>query len=161
MPSGYPSSRKLVSCATCGTEFYRVAFNHKYCSVGCKRTALRTDGCESTGAQYKLISGNWEKYYNRLRCQKNRQGLALEVLLALHEKQGGLCALSGVPLTCKLEKGAKCLTNASIDRINPKGAYSEDNIQLVCVALNIFRVDMPVAEFVDWCKKVSDYALRK
>ena len=159
MPRGHEAVQKVVDCAICGTKFSRLAFNHKYCSTKCKRTGLRLGGCESTDSQYKLVSGNWAKYYNRLRCQKNRQGLTVELLLSLHEKQKGLCKLSGVPFTCKLEKGVRCLTNASIDRIDPKGAYSEDNIQLVCVALNIFRVDTSVPEFIDWCRKVADHAI--
>lgn len=161
MPTGYEAVRKLVRCAICGSEFYRLAFNHKYCSTTCKRIGLRAGGCESTDSQYKLISGNWAKYYNRLRCQRGRQRLTVEILLALHESQGGLCALSGVPLTCKLEKGNKCPTNASIDRIEPKGEYTTDNIQLVCAIINKFRIDTPVEDFIGWCRKVAQHAVRE
>lgn len=64
-------------------------------------------------------------------------------------------------MTCKLEKGVICRTNASIDRIKPKGEYTLDNIQLVCVALNKLRLDTPLDEFIEWCRKVADYAVRK
>jgi hypothetical protein len=64
-------------------------------------------------------------------------------------------------MTCLLEKGSRCQTNASIDRIDPKGPYTADNIQLVCAILNKFRIDTSVEDFINWCKKVSDHALRE
>lgn len=122
----------------------------------------RTHGCETTERQYALISGDWRKYFNRL-CSRsfNRGALTADMLLALLDKQGGKCALSGELMTCDLVKGVRSPTNASIDRINPKGEYTADNIQLVCAIINKFRIDTSVAEFIDWCKKVSDYALRQ
>jgi len=161
MPRGQESVRKIVGCAICGTEFFRLAFNHKYCSLPCKRRGAQNTGCESTPSQYRLISGNWSKYYNRLRCQKGRQGLTLDTLLGLHATQGGRCALTGVEMTCQLEKGTKCPTNASIDRINPKGEYTVENIQLVCAVINKFRIDTSVEDFVGWCRKVAQHALCK
>lgn len=161
MPKGRENARKIVGCAICGAEFFRLAFNHKYCSTPCKRAGLRLGGCESTDSQYKLISGNWAKYYNRLRCQKGRQGLTLDTLLALHATQGGRCALTGIEMTCRLEKGVKCPTNASVDRIDPKGEYAADNIQLVCAIINKFRIDTSVEDFIEWCRKVAQHAVCK
>jgi hypothetical protein len=79
----------------------------------------------------------------------------------LLETQNGKCALSGVELTCTLQKGVRSKTNASIDRIDPKGPYVIENVQLVCSVINKFRIDTPVDEFVEWCRKVADHALRK
>ena len=36
------------------------------------------------------------------------------------------------------------------------GAYTADNIQLVCVAVNRLRVDMSTEEFINWCHLVSE-----
>ena len=77
------------------------------------------------------------------------------------EKQEYRCALTGVLLTCLLKRGEKTKTNASIDRIDPKGSYHPSNIQIVCVAVNVFRSDLPVEEYKDWCRKVADYSLLK
>lgn len=64
-------------------------------------------------------------------------------------------------MTCQLVKGLVCQTNASIDRVDPTKGYTEDNIQLVCVALNKFRINTPVNDFIDWCIKVANHALRE
>jgi hypothetical protein len=81
--------------------------------------------------------------------------------MALLEKQEYKCALTGIPLTCRLKLGEKTKTNASLDRINPKGSYHPSNVQLVCVAVNSFRVDISIKDFQYWCRKVAEYALRK
>lgn len=74
------------------------------------------------------------------------------------KKQDYRCALSGVQLTCELRVGKRFLTNASVDRIEAGGPYTPDNIQLVCRALNSWRSDLTVDEFVDWCRKVVEHA---
>jgi hypothetical protein len=54
--------------------------------------------------------------------------------------------------------GTKSLTNASLDRIDPQKGYEPANVQLVCVVLNSFRNNVPVEDFVGWCRKVVDHA---
>ena len=73
------------------------------------------------------------------------------------KEQNGKCALSGEELTCLLTKGSICKTNASIDRIVAGGPYTKDNIQLVCRALNSWRGDTDLMEFIEWCRKVVQY----
>jgi hypothetical protein len=153
----------MRACLTCGIEFQPKSSNHTYCGKACKRIVARSaGGAETTERQYALISGNWEKYFGRL-CTRafRRDLLSKQDCVALLEEQGYKCALTGVELTCILSKGAVCKTNASIDRINPKGPYTRDNVQLVCATINKLRVDMSVADFINWCKKVSDHAVRK
>jgi hypothetical protein len=150
---------RIKNCAQCGNEFRILNNYQKYCSRNCRRIVYRESGPESTDRQYKLISGNWSKYFNRL-CSRSfgREGLNRGILLDLLSRQNGKCALSGVELTCVLQKGVSCKTNASIDRIDPKGGYVVGNVHLVCAALNKFRIDTPLDEFIDWCKKVADHA---
>jgi len=68
--------------------------------------------------------------------------------------------LTGVELTCNLNKGMICETNASIDRILAGGNYEKNNVQLVCAAVNRLRTNMSVEEFIEWCRKVVTYAIR-
>lgn len=112
-------------------------------------------GTVSTETQYEKISGNWFRYFSRLATNKN--GLSAKELCDKLDEQNGLCALTGIELTCKLEKGVICKTNASIDRIVAGGPYIPENIQLVCTAVNGFRKDLSVDEFVWWCTKVAGY----
>jgi len=116
----------------------------------------------SCEAQYKRISGDWNRYFNRLnRRSTSRPNLTTKHMLDQLEKQKGLCALSGIKLTCLLEQGKKFKTNASIDRIIPGAPYSPDNIQLVCSALNSWRGDTELTEFIWFCKKVAEFQEEK
>lgn len=159
MPRGKPKNPGM--CAVCGKSFIRYSGNHKVCSKDCRKTYAKSNWM-SVDSQYSRISGNWDKYFARLCVRSHgRKNLTKEMLLEKLAEQKGKCALSGETMTCLLVRGARCPTNASIDRIDPKGPYVESNIQLVCSAVNSFRRDLSVAEYIEWCKKVADYALQE
>lgn len=147
---------KPKACAVCGTAFAPRSGVHKFCSVECKGKWPYMTGVMSTASQYKSISGNWRRYYLRLLQASSRKqdGLTVDHLLALHDAQGGLCAISGLPMTCELIKGRICYTNASIDRIEAGGAYSPGNVQLVCRHVNSWRGIMPLDVFISVCRAV-------
>lgn len=151
--------RKQKLCCVCQTPYYPKSGVHKFCSDPCKGKWKYITGQMDTNRQYANISGNWRKYFNRLVNHHNRRadGLEVEHLLEILEKQDYKCALSGVPLTCVLEVGKISKTNASIDRIEAGGPYIQQNIQLVCRALNSWRTDTNLQEFIWWCKKVTDF----
>ena len=146
-------------CPVCGAEFTPKSGAHKFCSEPCKGKWKYLSGAMTTESQYKEISGNWRRYVSRLLYYggRKRDNLTADILLAQLERQSYLCALSGVPLTCTLEKGTVCHTNASVDRIIAGGPYTADNIQIVCRALNYWRADTSVPDFVEWCRKVVQH----
>lgn len=45
----------------------------------------------------------------------------------------------------------------SVDRIKAGGAYTKDNIQLVCKAVNSWRSDMPLDDFIEVCRAVANH----
>ncbi len=145
-------------CPVCNALFKPYSGVHTFCSEKCKGKWKYISGQQTTERQYEYISGNWHRYFCRLCCRSHkRDSLTAEDLLDILQKQDGLCALSGIKLTCTLKKGSRCLTNASIDRIDAGGPYIKENVQLVCTVLNGFRRDTKVEEFIWWCKKVAEY----
>ena len=148
----------LRKCQICGIEIL-MCKNQKYCSAKCKGKVQYINRKQSTENQYEKISGNWERYLHRLLYSggRKRDGLTVDILLAQLKKQDYKCALSGDLLTCNLEIGTISKTNASIDRLIPGGLYTADNIQLVCRALNGFRTNTSVDEFIAWCQKVTEW----
>lgn len=150
------------NCTICNSEFIARSGVHKYCSVQCKTKHNQNNGSMTCKKQYERISGDWVRYFNRLnRRATKRPTLTTQHMLVQLEKQKGLCAMSGVPLTCLLEQGKKFKTNASIDRIKAGEEYTPDNIQLVCSALNSWRGDTDLLEFLWFCKQVTNYQERK
>lgn len=110
-------------------------------------------------AQRKLIHGNFELYFKRL--IKRVKTISVEDCLSLLEQQKGLCALSGVPLTCIVgAAGEHPDTNASLDRVvhgKEGGKYSKDNVRLVCARVNYMRADKTDEELLWWSKRIIDH----
>lgn len=146
------------NCQVCNVETL-MAKNQKYCSAQCKGKVKYINGGASTENQYKHISGNWVRYVSRLMYYsgRKRDKLNREIILKKLEQQNYCCALTGTPLTCELRLGTISKTNASVDRIIAGGPYTEDNIQIVCRAVNTWRSDLTIQEFIEWCKKVVKY----
>lgn len=88
----------------------------------------------------------------------NRENVTLEHLESLYAKQKGLCAISGVPMTCHHEWGEKgkitCLTNISIDRIDNNIGYEVGNMQLVCYIVNLMKYTNTETELTWWCRQI-------
>lgn len=66
--------------------------------------------------------------------------ITLDYILDLWKKQNGLCAISKIPMTYELDSG-RIYTNVSIDQIEQGKGYTEDNVQLVCMAVNQLKSD--------------------
>lgn len=84
--------------------------------------------------------------------------LTFDDLHAMWLAQDGRCAVSGMPLTHHRRGGdQRSLTNASLDRINPRGEYAADNTHLVCAVVNLMRRHLELDEFISWCRQVADH----
>ena len=142
-----------VNCIVCSKEFE--TFHPKYlcCSAECGKT-------NKINKKYLRISGDWALYFKYL-LSKKKTDITAQNLVELLKRQKGKCASSGAILTCEKVKGKYVKTNASIDRIIAGGEYNIENVQLVCRALNSFRHDLTVKEFIQWCKKVAKNGIYK
>lgn len=94
------------------------------------------------------------------KSNKNRKALDLDFLEELYKKQEGKCAISGETMTYQSGEG-RIATNISIDQILPNKGYYPENVQLVCLNVNIIKSDQSMEELIEWCKKVVDYNCRK
>ena len=81
-----------------------------------------------------------------------------EYLKELWDKQSGICAISGIPMTFDVNKG-RIWTNVSIDQINPRGGYTKDNVQLVCMAVNQMKSDLDIDTLLYFCETIINNAL--
>ena len=116
---------------------------------------------DDTATQYARISGNWRRYYLRLTTHKDRRGVVnVDELLELHDRQNGLCSLTGMPLTCDLKVGDVSLTNSSLDRIVPGSTYHIKNLRLVCRIANIMKWNMNDLQLVEMCRRIVEHAER-
>lgn len=87
---------------------------------------------------------------------KGKKGIPY--LMEVWDKQSGLCAITGVPMTWgatekkDVQSGKGLGRTVSVDRINNLQNYRKGNIQLVCAQVNFMRSSLSVEDFVAWCK---------
>jgi hypothetical protein len=167
-------TRVSKCCVVCNTE---LSWDKNWQAKTCGSTLCdRTNHVRTT---YKRLNNNWTNYLRtlcRLRHnapERNKQFTHLE-LFELLEKQDYKCARTGVPLTCEVNteiivegdfskkssgrKRKTIPTNVSIDRIDNSKWYTLDNVQLVCLIVNIARNNLEIDEYVDWCRKVVEHS---
>jgi len=120
----------------------------------------------STADQYELIDGNLACYLNRLLYKRNniqgksRRQITRGHLMSLWQKQDGRCAISGIIMTCRAQKGTQFPHNASIDCIVPisqGGRYEPGNIQLVWTVVNGFVRDYSKTDILNVCFAVAKF----
>ena len=144
----------IKACLKCRKKFITNRKDKICCSSTCtniRRVDLR----------YERENGDWKAYFKHLLSKKEKTDLTPRKLENVLKEQDYRCALTGMPLTCERVRGVTSKTNVSIDRIFAGGVYNRRNIQLVCRAVNSFRGDMTVDEFINWSKKVTYHAIRQ
>lgn len=82
--------------------------------------------------------------------------LTYDYVAELWDKQNGICALSGIPMTYNLREG-RTPTNVSIDKVDRNLGYIQGNIQLVCMACNQIKSDLTDLEMYNFCKRIVEY----
>lgn len=97
-------------------------------------------------------------------CKKARKRhceveVTAEDLMHNWKVQRGLCALSGVPMTHNTtSKQVNCaLTNTNIDRVDPTGPYTADNVQLVCGYVQQCKQDSTNEQFLRMCRSCVEH----
>lgn len=84
--------------------------------------------------------------YSRARAREKQlpNDLSRTFLEDLYLRQGGLCALSGVPMAA----GVHCPQSMSIDRIDSAHGYVQQNVQLTALSANLAKNRHSQEEFV-------------
>jgi hypothetical protein len=135
-------------------ECGRTKILRKWC-VASGKNPIRSCGCLVNKHKWKGcgdISGTyWGAVKKSASIRKIDFIISIEGAWQKYVKQGGICALSGVPIKFKSKQ------TASLDRINSKLGYTEDNTQWVHKDLNIMKWDHTLKEFLTWCRLVSQY----
>lgn len=125
-------------------------------------TDRRCKDCKKKQYLKRRASNRGKKDINRLLLErwhglKERSNIVVDFnwdyLKSLWDKQQGLCALSGIPMTFIMFEG-RIPTNVSVDRIDSSKDYTKDNIQLVCMAANQMKSDLKLDQLLYFCTKI-------
>lgn len=122
------------------------------CCPACSRFSKRK-GKYLSGVMLQQIKAS-------AKIRKIEFNLTLEYLEALFEKQNKKCCLTGIILEFaeNAKKHQTGFTTASLDRIDNTKGYIEGNVWWLHKRINIMKLSDSTEDFVEWCKKVSDYS---
>ena len=86
------------------------------------------------------------------RGHAKKKGIAFDLskndILELLAKQKNKCALSGIDFKVEMY---------SLDKINPSGNYTKDNIQLLTISVNRMKSNFSQDIFVMLCKSIAEH----
>lgn len=85
------------------------------------------------------------------KSRKLSHNINFEDTVIKYHEQGGLCALTKIPLTHIRGKG-RIFTNISLDRIDSKKDYTKDNTQIVCLWANYAKQEMSDDQLKEFIK---------
>ena len=150
-------------CRHCGNEFTSGRLRQKYCPGNLRSCRINALGMYAENMasedQYEKLDGNLRGVLNKLRTSKGeRKDLRLRDLIELWNRQEGRCAITGIPMTYRAERGSFFPYNVSIDRIIPKwevGTYALNNVQFVCKVANVLKQHYRAADTKD---AIRDFA---
>ena len=145
------------TCRNCGAAFTGHS-NRAYCSKKCRDNNKDTLRARAIKRESNLAYFLREKIALAKHRGAYKVQIDAEYLQQLWNEQGGLCALSGVPMTYLKGKG-RVPTNLSMDRKDSTKAYTADNVQLVCYQANLMKSELTEEQLVFWCERIL-YATR-
>lgn len=129
--------------------------------AGCKSCRTRKNnqnrvhikGENANWKGYKEVGSAWfSRYYTRNDKNRKRKAGDITIVDAYNqlEKQGFVCALTGIPLAWSEDSGM------SIDRIDSNIGYYKDNIQMVHKDVNIMKNKYDQDYFINVCKMIAE-----
>lgn len=117
------------------------------------------DCCSKLDAE--RVSSPTLRFQRTIGAAKNRashKGIPFDIdapyLAELWQRQGGLCAYTGEPMTMMRNRR----NTMSLDRVVPENGYIKGNVVLCCDIVNEMKWDMTDSELLLWCRKIVERA---
>jgi hypothetical protein len=116
---------------------------------------------KAVSKRYGSIGYGIIQAYYLTRIKKHAQGLGVECkvnaeyLHNLFIKQNERCSISGIKLIFRTKPNEQ--QTASLDRIDGKLGYVENNVRWIHKALQKMKQNMDTESFIDWCITIAEY----
>ena len=118
----------------------------------CRASKMKSDANASVASYMtKKLSG---VRYRHRKKNNGTEPVKLDHLMALYQQQGGMCALTGLPMHSTSDESD---LSVSVDRINNDLGYEDGNIRLVCARVNLMMNTLDDAHFTWWCRAVVNH----
>lgn len=165
------ASRVSLTCDGCGREFqmretrYRQRLKRNQKKFYCNRDCFAADPVRRADflTPFRIMISKAKTRHKRRHMSENHDwhmddfDLTPEALAELWRDQGGRCAITGIGMDINInETESHGLDYVSLDRVDQNRGYSMDNVQLVCMFINLgkgMHSDAEVMEILEKIKK--------
>lgn len=156
--------RAICKCHVCGRTDYECRaywvkgnYGSHTKSCGCDRTYFkRQTGRHSS--KFRGFADMSSHYVSSTERRAKKLGLPFDLdakfLWELFERQSRKCALSGVEISFSVVNRKRAEGTISLDRVDSTKGYTKNNVQWVHKNVNLMKMYLPQAEFLEWCGKV-------
>lgn len=152
-------NKMFICLCSCGAERKvsrgsLLSGNSKSCGHSKRKTGSSHPTWKGFG---EIPSVYWKSITRGAQLRDIEFSITIEDAWLLFLEQNRCCALSGV----LLQFGSKHLgtqTTASLDRICSTTGYTYDNIQWIHKRINFMKSNDSDAEFIEWCKRVTEFS---
>jgi hypothetical protein len=157
-------SNTKVKCAECEIEFEKRTADYNrterkglrhFCSRSCSvitgNKEMPKERRRQCGEKIKVYSGNRKDEYSPFRLylgkgraylKNHHNELTPKCLKEIWEEQRGICPYTGIQMILpktSAEWNIHSLKKASLDRIDSSKGYSKENVEFVCMAINLAK----------------------
>ena len=144
---------KLTFANEPGTPGFDEEYSEFVANLGDHRAELRRREAER---RTKFFDHALRRIRARAKAMGREFDLTLQDLLNMNEDQGGRCIISNVRMQYSAgSDGRRNPFAASVDRRDTSRGYVLDNVQLVCLIVNIARSDFAMEDFILACEAVA------
>lgn len=149
--------RWCKSCPACGVEQDYLRRNYAIQSFllakECKSCSnKKTENCHR--GMHGPVRTSWvQKFRIQAELRNIEWSLDAHQIYELYKEQGGVCALSCVPIGWA-DVGQ--LHTASIDRVDSSKGYALGNVQLLHKDVNMMKQSFSQSQFLSWCKLIAE-----
>lgn len=139
-------------CETCKTPFQkekkefdrqiRKGKDKFYCCISCSATNNRLDEF----SRFRKIYRNCIKRANK--TSRKSFKLTLPILKQIWESQNGICPYTNKKMVLNTKEHVPHA--ASLDRIDSLGGYTKDNVEFVCMFINLGKSDFTKSQIKEF-----------
>lgn len=146
-----------LRCSSCGEVKTPEEFHNSNSASNTSKKAYCCKSCVSKKQSKRNMTeiGYKANLWQNLKGNAKRRGISVEIeksdIDKLFKSQGGLCAVTGMPMQFSALESGKNSYAVSVDRIDNDLGYTRSNIRLVCARVNLMKMELSDDQMMFWC----------
>lgn len=146
-----------LRCSKCGEIKHVDCFHNSKASKNTSQKVYHCKSCVSAKQTKRNMTevGYKANLWQNLKTNAKRRGISVNIeksdIEDMYKAQGGLCAVTGLPMQFSALESGKNSYAVSVDRIDSDLGYTRENVRLVCARVNLMKMELSDDQMMFWC----------